>query len=148
MEYLYVAYFLFLGKASIDDIKYRIVKKPYNIIIISIIKIIIEKTVKRDITMTFSKLIIELILVFLISFIFLILAIYKNSMGGGDIKYIFAILLFMGVEKGVSVLAINFILIAVYIMGLKFLRKDMRKGIPMLPFLFFSNLIIVTKEIL
>ncbi|SES65198.1 prepilin peptidase [[Clostridium] polysaccharolyticum] len=72
---------------------------------------------------------------FLITLPFLVLAVKTNSIGGGDIKFIFANTCLLGIEKMYEALLIGFGMLSFQYLIMKRNKKKMNKKVPLLPYL-------------
>lgn len=148
---IFLLYIILSVKASIYDIKYRLVKNETYISLIflsvsNIIRMIVE-TEEIDLFICFRFLAYSMLIMSVI-IVITMFAIVTNAMGGGDVKYIFCSMLFLVPEREVSVLIlwflIMFTLMLIYGIVVQYMNPDKRKnGIPMIPFISGAGIIMV-----
>jgi len=148
---IFLLYIILSVKASIYDIKYRLVKNETYISLIflsvsNIIRMIVEAG-EINLFICFRFLAYSMLIMSVIVVI-TIFAIVTNAMGGGDVKYIFCSMLFLVPEREVSVLIlwflIMFTLMLIYGIVVQYTKPDKRKnGIPMIPFISGAGIIMV-----
>ena len=148
---IFLLYIILSVKASIYDIKYRLVKNETYISLIflsvsNIIRMIVEAG-EINLFICFRFLAYSMLIMSVIVVI-TIFAIVTNAMGGGDVKYIFCSMLFLVPEREVSVLIlwflIMFTLMLIYSIVIQYMNPDKRKnGIPMIPFISGAGIIMV-----
>ena len=148
---IFLLYIILSIKASIYDIKYRLVKNETYISLIflsvsNIIRMIVEAG-EINLFICFRFLAYSMLIMSVIVVI-TIFAIVTNAMGGGDVKYIFCSMLFLVPEREVSVLIlwflIMFTLMLIYSIVIQYMNPDKRKnGIPMIPFISGAGIIMV-----
>jgi len=105
---IFLLYIILSIKASIYDIKYRLVKNETYISLIflsvsNIIRMIVEAE-EINWFICFIRFLTYSMLIMTVAVVIIIFAIVTNAMGGGDVKYIFYSMLFLVPEREVSVL--------------------------------------------
>ena len=150
---IFLLYIILSVKASIYDIKYRLVKNEtyISLIFLSVSNIIrmIAKAGEIGRFVYFVRILTYSMVIILVVVIITIFALVTNAMGGGDIKYIFCSMLFLVPEREVGILILWFLLIFtlmfIYSIFIKITVKSEkgRSGIPMLPFISGSGIITV-----
>ena len=147
---IFMLYIMLSVKASIYDIKYRLVKNETYISLIflsvsNIIRIIAEAE-EIHWFIYFIRFLTYLMLIMSVVAVITIFAIVTNAMGGGDVKYIFCSMLFLVPEREVEILIlwflIMFTLMFICSIVVKFMIKSetIKKGIPMIPFISIAGI--------
>ena len=145
-------------KASIYDIRFRLVQNKSYISLIflsvsNIARIIIEDD-NIEIMSWLNNQIINLAMIMAVSILITACAIVFNAMGGGDIKYMFFNMLFLG--EGAYVLVLWFLLMFLGMLIFVAVKKaanradELKKGIAMVPFISMAGILtlIITKFVI
>ncbi|MBB5194596.1 prepilin peptidase [Anaerocolumna cellulosilytica] len=121
-------YFVTMIYASITDCRNRIVQDRVHVIIL-VLALLHDINVRKVLG------------AFLLTTPFLVYAVMKNHMGGGDIKFIFANTVFLGLQRGYVGLILGFLVVIIYSLCCKlFFNKDI-KIIPLIPFITIGYII-------
>lgn len=147
----FLSYIIISLKASIYDIKYRLVKNDtyISLIFLAVFNemhlLCMMKNKEVDLYLRVKEHLINMAVIISVTLAILMFAAFTDAMGGGDVKYIFCNALILVPEKGMDVFLIWFTLIFVlmflYQIIIKFIlnKKGNKKGIPMVPFIAVSG---------
>lgn len=128
-----LCYFIILIIGSVYDFKYREIPNYIHIIILCLCLF--------NLYIDFTGLILPTIL--------LILVVFTNfNIGGGDIKFIGATGLFLGLESTILMVILGIFVMLIYYSINKVLKRKQLKSLPFLPFFLIGNLPILLYSIL
>lgn len=128
-----LCYFIILIIGSVYDFKYREIPNYIHIIILCLCLF--------NLYIDFTGLILPTIL--------LILVVFTNfNIGGGDIKFIGATGLFLGLESTILMVVLGIFVMLIYYGINKVLKRKQLKSLPFLPFFLIGNLPILLYSIL
>lgn len=128
-----LCYFIILIIGSVYDFKYREIPNYIHIIILCLCLF--------NLYIDFTGLILPTIL--------LILVVFTNfNIGGGDIKFIGATGLFLGLESTILMVILGIFVMLIYYGINKVLKRKQLKSLPFLPFFLIGNLPILLYSIL
>lgn len=128
-----LCYFIILIIGSVYDFKYREIPNYIHIIILCLCLF--------NLYIDFTGLILPTIL--------LILVVFTNfNIGGGDIKFIGATGLFLGLESTILMVVLGIFVMLIYYGINKVLKSKQLKSLPFLPFFLIGNLPILLYSIL
>jgi prepilin signal peptidase PulO-like enzyme (type II secretory pathway) len=131
-----LCYIITLLYASIYDYKYLTVQNRINVIITILAVISADFTIWR------------VLVAFLFTLPILLLAAYKNSIGGGDIKFIFSNILYLGFSAGYAGLIIGLPLAVLFALASKYIFKKQTEKIPLVPFLSIGFLVTIIMRVI
>ncbi|WOO35770.1 hypothetical protein R2R35_18490 [Anaerocolumna sp. AGMB13020] len=131
-----LCYIITLLYASVYDYKYLTVQNRINVVIAFLAIMCSDFTIWR------------LLVAFLFTLPILLLAVYKNSIGGGDIKFIFSNILYLGFSAGYAGLIIGLPLAVLFALVSKYILKQQIDKIPLVPFLSIGFLVTIIMRVI
>ena len=135
MEYkiILILYLIIVIIASIYDFKYKKIPNYIHLLILCLCLI--------NLHINFKGLILPILLLMLVVFT-------KFNIGGGDIKFIGATGLLLGLESTILMVILGIFVMLIYYKAIKVFKRKQLNSLPFLPFFLIGNLPILLYSLL